>query len=232
MENDFDNKELPRIANHLMLHGSFINQTGLLGGKMGIILFFYHYSRYTGIAVYDDFAGELIDEVCNEINTQTSFHFDDGLCGIGWGMIHLIKNGFIEADTDNWLSGIDECIMDRDVRRMKDTSLYTGLAGIAHYAVQRKNMDKMFLAELLQSMEYQKNTNDDFENLKNCLKQIILQNRSVSSTSTELLLKRIVNKEVSNTKIVDVMSKGLGIERNGLSGIGLKLMEGEYGWKS
>ncbi|MDR2773648.1 MAG: hypothetical protein LBC19_02690 [Tannerella sp.] len=45
-----DEKEiLPRIANHLMINASFLSDLGLYHGKMGIVLFFAHYSRYTGL---------------------------------------------------------------------------------------------------------------------------------------------------------------------------------------
>ena len=37
---------LKRIANHQMLHGSFCSDLGIQNGKMGIVLFFYHYARY------------------------------------------------------------------------------------------------------------------------------------------------------------------------------------------
>ena len=50
---------LRRIANVLLLNASFIDNPGLLNGKMGIAIFFYHYSRYTKNKIYEDYAGEL-----------------------------------------------------------------------------------------------------------------------------------------------------------------------------
>ena len=38
---------LQSISHNLMLHSSFINNIGLLKGKMGIAIFFYHYYNYT-----------------------------------------------------------------------------------------------------------------------------------------------------------------------------------------
>jgi len=41
-------ERLKRIANVLLINASFIDNPGLLNGKMGIAIFFYQYSRYTG----------------------------------------------------------------------------------------------------------------------------------------------------------------------------------------
>jgi hypothetical protein len=108
-ENKVDSR-LQRIANILLLNASFTDNIGLLNGKTGIAIFFYHYARYTGIKIFEDYAGELIDEIYEEINTNTPVNFADGLPGIGWGIEYLIKNGFVEADSDEALADIDSAI--------------------------------------------------------------------------------------------------------------------------
>ena len=50
---------LERIANHLIIQTSAMDDIGLYYGKIGIVLFFAHYARYTGCSVYEDFADEL-----------------------------------------------------------------------------------------------------------------------------------------------------------------------------
>ncbi len=91
---------LQRIANVLLLNASFLDNPGLLNGKMGIAIFCYHYSRYSKNKIYEDYAGELVDEIYEEINTSTPVDFENGLTGIGWGIEYLVKNGFVQADTD------------------------------------------------------------------------------------------------------------------------------------
>src|SRR5450759_41468 len=88
-------RRLQRIANVLLLNASFIDNLGLLNGKMGIAIFFFHYSRYTGNKAFEDFAGELIDEIYEEISTLTPMNFEDGLTGIGWGIEYLIRHNFV-----------------------------------------------------------------------------------------------------------------------------------------
>jgi hypothetical protein len=101
---------LQRIANVLLLNASFIDNPGLLNGKMGIAIFFYHYSRYTKNKIYEDYAGELVDEIYEEISTSTSVNFENGLTGIGWGIEYLVKNKFVQADTDEALVEIDTSV--------------------------------------------------------------------------------------------------------------------------
>lgn len=101
---------LRRIANFLLLNASFIDNLGLMNGKMGIAIFFYHYARYTQTKIFEDYAGELIDEIYEEINANTPVNFSDGLTGIGWGIEYLVKKQFIEGDTDEVLAEIDNTI--------------------------------------------------------------------------------------------------------------------------
>lgn len=104
-----DNR-LQRIANFLLLNASFIDDIGLLNGKMGIAIFFYHYSRYCGNKIYEDYAEELVDEIYEEINNGTPVNFASGLTGIGWGIEYLVKNKFVQSDTDEALSEIDTAV--------------------------------------------------------------------------------------------------------------------------
>jgi hypothetical protein len=128
---------LLRIARHLIMHASFLTDLGLYHGKMGVVLFFAHYARYTGEIMYDEFAGNLIDEIQEEIHADIPINFESGLCGIGWGVEHLLQNGFMEGDSDEVLLEIDRKIMERDLRRIADISVRTGLKGISYYIHKR-----------------------------------------------------------------------------------------------
>jgi len=99
-----------RIANILLLNSSFIDNPGLLNGKTGIAIFFYHYGRYTGNKIFTGYAGDLVDEIYEEINQSTPVNFADGLTGIGWGIEYLVKNKFVQAETDEALSEIDTVV--------------------------------------------------------------------------------------------------------------------------
>lgn len=124
---------LQRIAYHLILNASIVPNPGLYHGKMGIVLFLYHYSRYSGKPNCEEFAGELLNEICNEIHDGIEIDFADGLCGIGWGIEYLLDYQFLVGDSLKILSEIDTRIMERDLLRVHDRSVETGLTGIGYY---------------------------------------------------------------------------------------------------
>jgi len=219
---------LQRIARYLMLHASFTSNIGLLNGKTGIAVFFYHCAKYTGKHVYDDFAGELIDEIYKEIHVNTLLDFKDGLCGIAWGIGYLIRNGFIDGDPDAVLEDLDKRIVEWDVRRISDHSLETGLTGIACYVISRmENREKKhafirpdYVCDLLEAMRKDKeNTNPALtESLENIV------NGTMNAHSYNPVFE-IVDKIRFNAKTIFETPKALGINKAGYAGTGLKLME-------
>lgn len=80
-------------------------------------IFFFLLSRQTHNRWYEEFAGELLDDVCNNLSQHCPVTFADGLCGIGWAIEFLKKEGFIEGDTDEILEEVDKQVMERDVTK-------------------------------------------------------------------------------------------------------------------
>ena len=130
---------LQRIANVLLLNASFTNNIGLLNGKMGIAIFFYHYSRHTENKLFEDYAGDLIDEIYKEINTSTPVDFANGLMGIGWGIEYLVREKFLEADTDDVLSDIDNIVFRATLKTPALITNQTDIFGFGLYYLARLN---------------------------------------------------------------------------------------------
>ncbi len=227
MNNDQE-KLLARIASNLMLHGSFINNLGLFNGKIGFVLFFFHYAQYSGKKIYDHFAGEVIDEIYNEIHDHYPNNFRDGLCGIAWGMEYIIQHRFVDANANDVLENLDRRILEWDVRKIRDISLETGLLGIAHYVISRcsgKNakdfpLQKNYIIDLIQSI-YKTNLPEN-ERIINHLNRI-LNDSSKELPDYSLLLKLIASNRYQ-TKMLFNKDQSLGIVNNGLTGIGLHLL--------
>ena len=125
-----------RITNTLLLNASFIDNLGLMHGKMGIAIYFFHLARETKNQIYEDYAGELIDEIYEEISTTTPLDFENGLAGIGWGIEYLAQNGFIEADTDEVLETIENQLQS-SWNQFQGIGLLNGLTGLGAYYLKR-----------------------------------------------------------------------------------------------
>jgi len=218
---------LRRISRYLMLHSIFINNIGLLDGKTGISIFFYHYARYTGREIYSDFADELIDEIYKEIHRNLSCNFRDGLCGIACGIEYLIRNSFIEGNPDEVLEDLDKRIMEWDVRRISDYSLETGLTGIASYVINRiENREEHayirhdYICDLSKALKESKENINSFliDTLEN-----IMNGKRIFQFWNPIL--EIVDKTKFNEKKIFETQRTIGIRNAGYAGIGLKLME-------
>jgi hypothetical protein len=121
----------------LLLNGTLTGCPGLVHGKAGIAVFFFHYGRHTGNELFDRYAMELIDAMREQIHINSAADYERGIAGIGTGMDYLIRNGFLETDGDFF--------DDFDTRMYRavmydpwqDFSLYDGLAGYGRYWITR-----------------------------------------------------------------------------------------------
>lgn len=126
------------ITNTLLLNASFVDNLGLMHGKMGIAIYFFHLARETKNPIYEEYAGELIDEIYEEITTDTPTDFENGLAGIGWGIECLVQNGFIEADTDEILDDFDNRLFKKLIYDTpNEIGLLDGLVGLGAYFLKR-----------------------------------------------------------------------------------------------
>ena len=117
---------LMQIANSLAVNVQKMKSSGLMEGIMGVVVFLYHYARYSGRTSYRYLADHLIDVIiCDAPEHQISL--SEGLSGIGWGIKYLIREKFIEGDDDlleNLESGIINYIKTRNDDDMLDGMIY------------------------------------------------------------------------------------------------------------
>ena len=124
-----------RMLHIVMQHANSMSDLGFFSGRMGLIVFFLHYYRYTQCKVYEDIADNLMDGVLDKIHKKTLMNFSSGLAGIGWVIEYLIQNEFMEGDSLEVCREIDYMIMKKDPRRLHDYSLEIGLEGLLHYVL-------------------------------------------------------------------------------------------------
>ncbi len=125
------------INRYIILNAFNLTDLGLYRGKMGIVLYFCIYSRCRNEKIYEDYAGELLKNIFDEINIHLPFFFDDGLCGIGWTIEYLAQNNYLIIDTNEILFDLDRFVMQVNPMRVVNSGLDKGLAGLVKYILVR-----------------------------------------------------------------------------------------------
>jgi hypothetical protein len=129
--------QLQQIADMLLLNGTLTDCPGLVHGKTGIAVFFFHYAQHTGNELFADYAMDLIGEMLNQIHVNSPADYEKGIAGIGVGIDYLIQNKFLITE--------DDICEDFDYRMYRavmydpwlDFSQYNGLTGYGRYWITR-----------------------------------------------------------------------------------------------
>lgn len=93
----------------------YINDYGLLDGKMGVAVYFYEYGRFAKNRIYNEFAERLLDEIIDTISNveiMNSLEYSEGLGGVGWGIQYLMNRNFVEGQEDEVLMEFDNSIQE------------------------------------------------------------------------------------------------------------------------
>lgn len=133
-------EKISQFAQILKDRAQNVDDIGLLDGRMGIALFLYYYSRFSGQEEWKDLGFTLLEGIFDQIETDEVPHtFCEGLAGIGWGLTHLISQGFVEADIDSILEELDQFSSDVMRRYIEDSNFdyLQGAVGIGLYFLER-----------------------------------------------------------------------------------------------
>ena len=111
---------------------------GLFEGKIGRALWLFHYARHAHDSDMRSLAKGLVESVAESLPLG-DISFGSGLSGIGWALIYMSGQGFIDAPA-HALSAIDRS-MPASIHGVSDTSFEHGTAGILAYACARAATD-------------------------------------------------------------------------------------------
>jgi len=123
---------LLELTNHLIINGSMVFFSGLFNGKLGISLFFFHYWRYSGNSLYNEYAQYLIELVKSQIHDDYPLDYECGLAGVGAGLDYLKKYVYFDAG-DDLMQQIDS----RIIKAVSYESRVDMLTGFARYLLAR-----------------------------------------------------------------------------------------------
>lgn len=132
-------KDLQQIVDMLLLNGTLTECPGLVNGKVGIAIFFFHYAQFTKNDLYADYAMDLIAETVDQLSVNSPADYEKGVAGIGVGIEYMICKSFLSVEDD-----ICEDFDQRMIRavmydHLVNFSLYEGLIGYGRYWLARLN---------------------------------------------------------------------------------------------
>lgn len=106
--------------------------------EIGTIIYNYFYARITGNTSFEAKADELLDTVLEEANRSMPLHLEKGLCGLGCGLIYMVRNGLIEGDENKILEDID-WIVNRSIIQPENAKncYWKGIYGWIYYLRMR-----------------------------------------------------------------------------------------------
>ena len=87
-----------KLVDYILLNACSVNSSGLYSGKAGIAWTLFETARYLQDEYIEEQAFELLQEAL--ISKNDDIGFENGLAGIGYVLLYLIKNDFIDADFD------------------------------------------------------------------------------------------------------------------------------------
>lgn len=225
MENEF----LNNIARNLIIKIGDISNLGLLNGKMGIIIFLYHYARFSNKILFEKIADEFIEDLLNEIHPEYNKNFEDGLAGISYGIDYLIQQNFIITDTKYTFIELDKYINEIDFNKLNDLSLNNGIIGYLQYVFGRYNTDeskrtnirKKFLIILRNSLKIKLPNSQIKDQYLDHLNKILNKNKVNYNYD---IIKKTINNYDLNLSFSLLSDSHLSLSKNGLAGIGLNLI--------
>lgn len=130
-------EDLRQIADMLLLNGTLTKCPGLVDGKMGIAIFFFHYARYTQNMLFADYALDIIGELQGQIHAGYRADYEKGIAGIGVGIDYLIHGEFLDPDVDIFEDFDERMYRAAQYDPYPNFSLYEGLTGYGRYWISR-----------------------------------------------------------------------------------------------
>ena len=126
-------KNLSRISEMLILYGTLTECPGLVHGKTGIAIFFFHYAQHVNNMLFADYAMDLIAEIQNQIHVNSPVDYEKGIAGIGTGIIYLIQNKFLISEDDICKDFDNRMVRAVMYEPWQNFSLYDGLTGYFYF---------------------------------------------------------------------------------------------------
>lgn len=109
--NEIQRKSQIAFINHYKKEKqSIVDEADLYYPDMGRLICLYTYAANVGNLEFEQQADTLLDKIFEEVSIEIPVCLENGLLGIGCGMIYLIRNHFVDGEEDDVLLEIDACL--------------------------------------------------------------------------------------------------------------------------
>jgi len=219
---------LKRITNHLIIYSMALDNIGLMSGKMGVALYFFHLHKVTKNDNHLRFANELVQDIMSKLDYKIPRTFFDGMIGISWGFDYLIRNKFVDFE-DDVLIDLDKALLEINIANLFDETFSTGVRGIAYYILSRcsgkETIPVPFCKDYIQVLYDRINRIEPKDTtaiyLQNQLQQII--NGQILEYDINPFYQLIGNEPYNESTLFD-HKRNIGIINNGYTGIALRIL--------
>lgn len=133
-------EKLKEINGYLLENANEENGLGLLHGKLGLSIYFYHLARKTENQEFHLVAENLVGELFEKLSeAKLPIDFENGLAGIACGISYLVNSDFVEADLDETLGELDDRVYKfLEVQKTNlPADLKSGILGYLTYCLVR-----------------------------------------------------------------------------------------------
>lgn len=122
-----------KLVDYVLLNAYSVSSSGLYNGKAGMALALFEAARYLKDESIEDEAFELLQEalLCQTENIG----FENGLSGIGYVLVYLIDNQFIDADFDELFAENHKKILKglKAIHNKKNKELFLPSLSLVYY---------------------------------------------------------------------------------------------------
>ncbi len=146
-----------------ILLADFTKDFAIFDGNCGKLLVCMLWAKWQKSEFFERLSSSLYEKITNKVTTVTGVNMSNGLLSLGWTIEFLNQNKLISCDTNEVLGDIDEKVLAINCKRIKDTTLGSGVRGIIAYVYARilgcrqsgkpSPFDDKFVSDLLEIAE-------------------------------------------------------------------------------
>ena len=147
------------IVDYILLNACSVNSSGLYNGKVGMALALFEAARYLQDDGIEENAFTLFQESLIRTEKSNDLSFENGLSGIGYALIYLITNQFLDADFDEIFKSQNEKIISNFEDIDKSPQKLLNFSKVIYYLSVQKNIHRenirihQIIEKIFQGME-------------------------------------------------------------------------------